>query len=383
MSVFSKLDWYTVILHDCSINDILSKLRIDASVYDEFCNSGFLRSEGYSSRYVFALSGIQIEVGYDLVFPYEDHIIDFMGLKVEKIRLDISGSGLDYLRSRDFDVDAWFSLRGFWDGFRDPTFTRIDVAFDFVNYPCSLVYPLMDYIKTKEMSGEFVPHEARLSTGRRGGVQYRYYSGEQRTIYLGARRSDKMLRIYDKKLQYTRGGIWVKPVPLSFLEVEDDVKTWERVEFQLRRDACNIVFDNEMRDVLKLFFEQFAIRDNVTGEVLPFIRDFYDWKKIPAIIQNKNFTEKKPYIEKCRSFLSRQAFKSIFCYIAKFGLHNFVSYINQRSVDIFEGKDPSSVYSSLALARCLAQVVEEDGGKPLEYLQQIGNTYLLKFNDKE
>lgn len=65
-----------------------------------------------------------------------------------------------------------------------------------------------------------------------GGNKYSVRIGDQTTIYLGATTSDKLLRIYDKKAQYTKDGLWKENNP--YMD-NDDCKSWFRIELQTRQ----------------------------------------------------------------------------------------------------------------------------------------------------
>lgn len=360
MSVYSKLDWYTVLIYKSSLRSVLSKLCF-SDVFDDFLSSGFERSEGYTSKFIFSVNGVSVEVSADDYFSVPDHETLFL-TDVAKIRLDISGSGLDYLASRGFDLSL-FSAADFW-GVRgvDYKITRADFAFDFVNYPVSILNPLLNYIRQCEIDGIITSSSSRLLTGVRGGIKYKYRSGDMSCLWLGANRSDRMCRIYDKLLQFKKDDIWIKNPPAAFFDDNDDITSWERVEFQCRRETAETyLLDNRVEAILGVFFSDYLIRDFKTGKPLDFLVSFYDWSKIPRIIQNKNYIEQVFYIEKAKNFIKRQAFKSIFTYISAFGVDDFVNLINSRASELYSNDLVSSVYGRIALGACLSRVCDEAG----------------------
>ncbi|PEH03556.1 hypothetical protein CP356_09545 [Lactobacillus sp. UMNPBX5] len=96
----------------------------------------------------------------------------------------------------------------------DAHLTRIDVAFDFING------------QYKPMKHIIVRDRARQSEIRNVDELTSIYgsSGDLQTLYCGARSSDFMIRIYNKKIETTRHH---KKLP-------DNVEEWERWELQLR-----------------------------------------------------------------------------------------------------------------------------------------------------
>lgn len=127
----------------------------------------------------------------------------------KKIRLDISGTDLDYLRQFMLP-DTEFTNSDFWgENQKDYNVTRSDFAFDFVNYKPEFLDSVLNWIKDQERGGELSKNEFRLRVGRSSGIQYSYRCGcGQKTLYLGSPRGDKMVRIYDKLLEQTQNGVF-------------------------------------------------------------------------------------------------------------------------------------------------------------------------------
>lgn len=132
----------------------------------------------------------------------------------------------------------------------------------------------------------------RLPIYKGVSLAYSYRSGDQRTVYLGTTRSNKLLRIYDKLLQYQKRGVIVKPLPEVFAESGDiDVTSWYRIELQTRRVVCHdLLFgcEHDLSRVLGYIFEKYRVKD-LNGYCLDFILELFDWDKLPPIVSNKNF----------------------------------------------------------------------------------------------
>ena len=290
--VYAKLDWFSGMFYNTSISEIMEKLGIYNELYDEMLSSLYERSQGFNSVAVFSLNGVSFEVRWDDYLSTEKTAI--FERVFSKIRLDISGSGLDYLRSTGFKVDKVFTDRTFFGEYgTDYTVTRCDFAYDFVNYKSDFLDNVLYWIKDMERTSGYIQGDYRLHTGRGSGLQYSYRCGShQKTLYLGSPRADKLVRIYDKYLEQTQNGVFIHGVPEAFQKNEsDDIKSWFRIEFQSRRKcADNFLYscDGDIRNVLRVIFEQYLIRDE-KGIPLPCMVDLYDWEKLPPIIINSNF----------------------------------------------------------------------------------------------
>ena len=130
--IYAKLDWYSVVLYNYSVDDILKRLNIYNEIFEDLTSNGYERSQGFSSVFVFSYAGISIELRFDDYLTTDRDSL--FSTKYKKIRLDISGTGLDYLRQFMLP-DTVFTKPDFWgENQKDYNVTRSDFAFDFVNY---------------------------------------------------------------------------------------------------------------------------------------------------------------------------------------------------------------------------------------------------------
>lgn len=102
--------------------------------------------------------------------------------------------------------------------------TRIDVAFDFINGQ----YEPMKHVIIRDRARQSEIRDVSNLTSIYGSA------GDLQTLYCGARSSDYMIRIYNKKLETTRHhGV-----------LPDNVDCWERWELQLRGKRSNQWLDS-------------------------------------------------------------------------------------------------------------------------------------------
>lgn len=295
--LYAKIDWYTVLLYNVSFKEVLEKLNCFADICDEIMNSGYQRSVGYRTDVVYSVNGVSLSVKFDDMIGVEEANVFFV--KWSELRLDISGSGLDYLRALHNSFDSCLCDENFWGEVQFKV-TRCDFAFDFVNYySCFLdefIFKLQDLERSRNIErgndGNFYLGNLGKSSTR---VSYNYRVGSGvKILYLGTVRSDKMVRIYDKKLEQSKNGVFIKPLPKYFIKNGDgEVRSWFRVEFQTRRKyAHQFLFgsNGELKSVLRELFDIYRVKDPTTGKVFNCLQKLCDWDSLPKIIENLHFT---------------------------------------------------------------------------------------------
>lgn len=108
-SIYAKLDWYSAVFTDSSINEVIAWVGLSHAFQDEFFKAQSERSSGYDDVFVFTYNSIQIDVSKFYLYG-KDIDISAFDQKLPRIRLNISGKGLDYLRSTGFAVDDLFVI---------------------------------------------------------------------------------------------------------------------------------------------------------------------------------------------------------------------------------------------------------------------------------
>lgn len=298
--VFAKLDWFSVVLYNTCMDDILKKLCIYNEVYEELLGSAYIRSQGFSDVVVFTANGVSIELRHDDYLSTDKESV--FAKKFKKIRVDISGSGLDFLRGY-FRPDVEFLRDDFWGvNQEDYNITRCDFAYDFVNYKPEFLDHLLNWIKDFErdlISDIHSGADIRLNAGSRH-IQYSYRCGSgQKTLYLGSPRGDKMVRIYDKYLEQTKNGIFIHGRDPRF-EGIPQIDSWFRIELQCRRKcATQYLFGchGNIDNVLRAIFDDYLIRDK-DGNPLPCMVDLYKWDDLPPIEKVEFYTVRETVLER-------------------------------------------------------------------------------------
>ena len=282
--IYTKIDWLTVMFTDCSMIDVLSWLKLQDSVSD-FCTGFYERCRGYDQRFIFSFNGVTLDTS-DFYFYGQDINVGLFDVVVPKIRLDISGTGLDFLRSTGLDIDHYVKVPPVLPDGAAYHFTRIDYAFDFINYCPRFVDQLIDHIHQ-----HMLPSGRVTVVGLSSGIKARVVTGGQKTVYLGSPTADRMLRVYDKRMQFVdlNTGIYKKPNPYG------DPESWIRIELQCRNVYANslIFSDLEHKHVLKEIFSRYAFSEGTNShnrKPVEFWLKLFDLEDIEKrIIQNASF----------------------------------------------------------------------------------------------
>lgn len=263
-----KLDWFSmVVMLPENITKADVKLFIEKH-FNDFFEEGLFeyRQKGkYLYNRWFSFSDI-----VNILFNENNHSINNnMGLLLE-----VSGTGLDYLRSvtgcnkiEDYLTQLVKGIK--LDGY-SVRVKRFDIAYD--DYRSKPYLPLRK-ISKKLDKGEFVSKIRK--TGKIEKREIVKYSKSQKlgdTVYLGSSSSDVSFRFYDKRLEQIskEGGC--------------DLKNWLRYELVVKNDKAVALFE-EVGDngLSKTYFSfvksylRFIIKSNDTNKARVPVADF--WQK--------------------------------------------------------------------------------------------------------
>lgn len=292
--IYAKLDWYTCMLTNISISEVLKKLGCFDTLFEEIMEKPIERSNGYSSRMVYSCAGVSLEVKWEELMSVVDDDVSLINAKFSSMRVDISGSGLTFLRTLTPDFDRLVSNPDFW-GENYKNLTRCDFAYDFVNYYPTFLDEFLSRLRELEDLG-FLGSQYIGRVGPGGRFKYEYRKGfDISCIYLGSR-GNRLIRIYDKLLEQTKpNGSLKNPFPEIFAENGDkDVSSWFRFEVQCRsKYAFNYLFNcnGNLEAVLRAVFDDFNLIDPEFREPFECIRRLVDFSKLPKIVYNLHYTE--------------------------------------------------------------------------------------------
>ena len=97
-----KIDWLTVMFFDCSLHDVLNWIELGDCVISFWV---LMSSAGDMIRFFkFIYNGVCLETSALNFYGHQMDVLLF-DVVVPKIRLELSGSALDYLRSRGINMD--------------------------------------------------------------------------------------------------------------------------------------------------------------------------------------------------------------------------------------------------------------------------------------
>lgn len=364
--IFGKLDWFSCMFYNTSIVQLFEFLRLPEDLLTDFLANAFDQNMGYCTNYTLVFEGVSFHLDFDefLLLNYDySKIWDY---KFSKIRVDCSGSGLDYLRSLGFhevgEIESYLNNPDNYPGEIDRDFkvTRADFAFDFINYDrCpDFVEKLLNWFYSTEYNPDYRTPSGQINVGGTCPLKYSLRSGDQHTVYLGTTRSLRLVRIYNKLMQYQKNGVTVKELPTCYSDI--DIQSWFRIEFQTRhKEAGHYLFGfRTFKDILKILFNDYLIRDS-HGKPIDFMLELYDWGSLQEIPYNTPFTEMKTVSKSIERTIRKNAF-SIALFVARYGLKGLINLLNEE----FEKLDfdcPSSARRAFSYKQKLSRyVVEED-----------------------
>lgn len=360
--IYAKIDWLTAVFQDCSLNDVLCWLSLDGCV-SEFCANAYEQSRGYDVVFRFLYNGILLETS-SFNFYGLDTNEGLFDLIVPKIRLELSGSALDYLRSIGVNMDSHrFVVPSLPEG-GSYHFTRCDFAFDFIDYCPGFVDKVIDHVNVHRLPSERVP-----LAGTAGAVTVKVVTGGQKTVYLGSPQSDKMLRIYDKRMQYVdlKTDVYKKDNPYN------NPDSWFRIEWQTRnRLAHDLVLDSslEPKHILRMIFEKYAFGDahaearNCKRPVVDFWLKLFNWSEIEhRIVQHFDLVQFKTPEQQVIDSVEGVFIRSIMLYLSFMGLDGLIKACNKYLRGL-EGSDPISCRRMIAFLNKLNQIKSIDVNRP-------------------
>lgn len=317
--LFFKFDWYSAVWDQISVNEVAQYYQLP-SLFSEDVNKVFETNIGSIDYIGYDWNGVKFFVDKLSYKEIPDSIKLEKGLffcKFPKVKIDLSGTALDWLRANVFnhkyigDLDNFLRIRLpiiDYDSKGRPIFrghvTRTDAAFDFVNIKDAQFHQMFKWCKDWDDD-----HDRILIRGMPGGIKFEVHCGSRKTLYLGRTTSTRLLRIYDKKNQYydQDTNIWKYEIG-DYRLPYDHPNSWWRLEYQCRReDAETILYQQLGQDnleeyatnLLGVIFDRYAFRDpdqkinHQEARVLDFWEELApDWDKYQGL--SKIFISRNP-----------------------------------------------------------------------------------------
>lgn len=350
-AIYASIDWFQAVFYNVDFSFIYHDyLGLPSVPFDDpAVVSAVERRMGYDTQVGFTYNGISVTTRKDwfLDVPEDGEVFHTV---FKQVQFMISGDGMRFLRHLNPNIDQDLRSATCVDDLGTPMFhvTRCDFAYDFFNYKpefldqCIAYLQELDYNRCSTVALAYATKNSRFSVR----------TGDQRTVYVGSPRSNKMLRIYDKLME--RGGICPEDLPFSKDDVDNvqDINTWFRIEMQCRNDyAVNMLYGYEDPvQRLRVIYDMFAFVDK-DRVVKDFWRNLFEWETINVIIQNANTLSVVVTKDKIqRSFLR---------WIEQgraFALYYGLPHINKSIIDSITDLHKPSMYRSYAYTNMVNKV---------------------------
>lgn len=342
--VTSKIDWFQAVFVNRSFSYVLFDfIGLEPMTFDPSFLQSFNRYLGYDTQFGWSYNGISLS-GHLREMEQRGlcETSDVFNANLAKVQLSISGSGLDYLRQQGIDVNEFCRRIPELDDNGQPVWhpTRVDFAFDFVNFSEDLYSRCSRFLHDEYSDYGYVK-----TNGSCRPIKYSVRSGGERTIYLGSARSDRLLRIYDKKLeQLDRSGI------LKYTPIDDDITNWTRIELQVRNgNAYNLLYgSSDFSDILRFIYDNYVFV-TLDNKRVDFFDDYISRDSLGSIIQNANYMRPRADRES-KEIQFRKFRRLLVAFIAAYGY----DYVNTEVEKFLRSTYTDDVYGRY-LCKQLAQ----------------------------
>ena len=346
IGIVPKIDTFTAIFENTTFSSVMNCFGMHPDLYvSEFLKHTTVFGFGCQYWFGFSFEGFSLTSTNLLLDGSEDENVFEKVLAT--IRVNISGQGLDFLRSIGYDIedhcipDEWIDfLTGEVMNFH---ITRCDFTFDLINYKPEFLDKCIEHCREHRTESD------RIALLHGSNLRYSYRLGDQKTLYLGSPRSDKLLRIYDKRLEYIdrKTKLYIKDNPYNSPD------SWIRVEWQTRNKFAHAIFfatDKEGNyfdtvqfiSVLRTLYDNYCFSDMNSKywdrQPAKFWQELYDWDLIPRIIYNNKFVVVKPFFIRVTNYVEQTALTNFMLYISMYGQTHLLEKCREQ-VELFNNVD--------------------------------------------
>lgn len=357
MQSFISLDTSCFIIDDFSINDALALLKLPSVNANDSIICGYMAQLNQRS---FTVHGIQFfinvtELAYsfgDVDFNDERNAssdiflgpsdVSFFNFKFPHLRVYIGGQAMSYCRQafldRDDDNCVFFDCFLLDLGVKlidpdDPSrvyhnfhFTRNDIAVDVINSDQDLINDLYStfcekyqasMVSGKPIDFVFINRDTVNGVGAGRNLAFDPRVNESsRTLYIGSKNSDCLMRIYDKYLERSVNGL-LPDFPSYFSSLKNsEIQNWTRFEIQTRNVRSRMFSGSSLVNpgaFLKFVERRFSPCPRCQGSgraqsAYPFWTNFFLQFASCPVYLNNHFVQlyKSPY-QKAQSYVLTSA----------------------------------------------------------------------------
>lgn len=379
--IYAQLDNFTCMFYSSTIEEVFQWLKVDVSKYygDMYRDKKMFSN---MCAYQFQWNGINVqaqnvscitmmqvieknnEINEDYS-PDEEDFVDVFTFTLNAIRLELTGTGLQYMREYvDPNIDIY--LRDRTKKPMNMKVTRCDFAYDFINYMPDVLDAIIDYAQS------YCTKTGRVLTYKGRGYKCEVHTVGQKKVYLGSPQSEKMLRIYDKRLEQLDRNREVYAKPNKY----GNPDSWIRFEFQCRNDVAHqLVYGKSLSPDCYIQPDLFSIFKKLMGDYT-FIDpettsqnrrpyqlwlDMWDWNELDELYKMQNVQEDDVLEQfelpedKCVRFI-KTIMPIIIAFLDRFGLSFFFSLIYDYLESLENPDDEFARRKKARLSMRLAQL---------------------------
>lgn len=316
MKMYKKMDYYSVVLDGASLGSVLRVFGYDPTVIEGESGLESIFSTVKSvapagalkMQFVLPLCRIQLPMNQlfvggvvvdsvEDVKPSEDFFdrglaFSITDLKVSGLRVELAGQELDNMRLSGLVPELMFADPLFWlrdEVALDRRVTRVDFAYDFLDYPEDIARQLCIFIN-EQVASHDKGYRFFLEDKQPSLICRSEFSADETCAYIGRSGSGNVqfLRVYDKIQERLKRlgdqSLW----PEYMAEEYRLCDSWFRFELQARGDkAVNLLFRRDAgtgdqllgEDMMDEVWYQIASHYCLCTEdkkPLPWLRAFYD-----------------------------------------------------------------------------------------------------------
>lgn len=368
--VYFKIDNLSCVIEKVSLEKLFEIFHIDSCFFPDFllhAHEGLMTG---LPAYILHEYGLHISInGDEYLSAKASEDCDLFYFEFRKIRIELSGTGLDWIRTfyLTFDDDI---LKPEFFGNNIYRITRCDFAFDFVNCHKNFLNDLSQTLLDIEMYRR--RHDVlsdRLSVRTGVSVTFDVYIGNQGlTCYLGKKGGNKFVRIYDKLQEITKArGFSEEALPKFDHPLDEHISSWFRVELQTRKRYCEPYLygtDDRGEAILKKIFNDYRVTD--LGNKIDCIEHFMNWDNMPELRKMKNTSNESKNILSVVNDRVDRAMTNLIIFILKNGLDGLfrvmTNYINTMEDGSLLGSN-----RRLALVRKLNLIMQQENITPYDF----------------